>query len=90
MEWWWYTVLSCGLLALLFLAARQSIVLCNLASVSFLLCSAVIKRFKLTLRVKWHKYVRPYKPVAGNANNPANHAAPHIIMRRPQAKVKGQ
>lgn len=83
-----YAVLACGLLSLLWIAARKSVVLCQLSSMALLVCSAVFKRARLTLRVKWYKWVRSYKPVATDADNPANKPAPHVIMKRPGARVK--
>lgn len=87
MDWFLYAVLTCAFLSLLWMAASKSVILCHIASMSLLVCSALTKRVRLNVRLKWYKWVRPYKPVATDVDNPANKPAPNVVMKRPNAKL---
>ena len=87
MDWFLYAVLASAFCSLLWIAASKSAILCNLASMSLLVCSVVMKRVRLSVKLKWYKWVSPYKPVATDANNPANKPAPNVVMKRPVAKL---
>ncbi len=87
-----WLLLVCAALSLIFTVAQKWVLIRQLATVASMLCvtlfslvCAVLKRWRIKLRVLWYKW-RPYKPL--HAATGGNHPAPNVIMRRPGERVK--